>query len=91
MEKRYVVSKEWCDEIDPYYPQLWTAIPAAVCETQERAEKLVEDFQQGDADRFMDWLDECKEYINCGMTDVDSYYDNDRADLYSITEVPYVQ
>ena len=91
MEKGYVVVKEWCQEIDPYYPQLWYQRPAAYCETQERAEQKVKEFLQEDADRFMDWLDECKEYIDCGMTDADSYFDDDRADLYSIIEVPYIQ
>lgn len=92
MEHCYIVIKEWCEEYDECrfgYPQIWTSENVVVCRTQEDAEKLVKQFEQDDVDRFMDWLDECKEYMTCGLTDVKDYDDPDRPDFYQIQEVPY--
>lgn len=95
MEIGYVVIKEQCN--DPMdlcqfgYPQTWYTEPVAICETQESAEELIKKLWQEEADRFMDWLDECKYYIDSGMADLEDYDDPDRADYYTIKEVPYYQ
>lgn len=95
MEIGYLVIKEQYD--DPMdlcqfgYPQTRYTEPIAICETPECAEELIKNLQQEEADRFMDWMDECKDYIDSGMTDSDGHNDPERGDYYFVMEVPYYQ
>lgn len=94
MEKKcYLVIKEQIEDYDECrfgYPQITITDPVAVCETKELAENLVEKMKQDEADRFMDWLDEYREFIDAGTTDASDYDDPDRGDYYFIVdELPY--
>ena len=94
MEIGYLVIKEQVtnkDDLEFGYPQIWNRTPVAICETEECAEELIKNLWQEEADRFMDWMDECKYYIDSGMADPDDYDDPDHAAYYTIEEVPYYQ
>ena len=92
MEYRYLVMEEFVtlsDEREWGYPDSYSDEPVSIHKTEADAQKFIDEREQMFADKFMDFLDENKEYLESGQMTTDDYYDIDRPDEYFIKKVPY--
>ena len=92
MDHGFVVIEEFItpsDEREWGYPDYHDSYPIVICKSREDAQKFIDEREQISADKYMDFLDENKGYLESGlMTSID-YLDEERPDYYHINEVPY--
>ena len=92
MTNGYLVTEEFIipsDEREWGYPDYSFVYPIAMYESEEDAQKFVDEKMQIFADKYMDFLDENKEYLESGAMTSADYWDDDEPDRYSITKIPY--